>query len=682
MVASRGNEGLEAVDFPEIRAAHRTKDLMEIHGYDKKQILQALRMPTLRPPVKLSSDLETSWEHDFARIHALYDVRLPPEVRTAYVGWEPIHWGPTARIIVDSIDNIVGSIEDMIEGDEDLSEEAIKHIGRIWNKHTAEFLYERKRRTWQNVLLLLLHQKPRYTLDFLIATSGMFNDNVMAVADAMLHLSRIPDGPNFEDPERFHQVFHDLIQRTPQLVRTLSQGLIVNMLQMASLEQIQALWGVKTYFSKWTLCYFAHRFGGYGDTGQALVALNKSLQYRISPNSKLFLSLCSHVLRKSTVNRDAYQQSSQTLSAMLEMGVKLDRILYNIIMHNAVDAGDFPTALQIYELILEKGLQPDEYTFTILTKGLKGGGDNDTLRRIISAASEAFPHLKERNFLATEILHCVYLRFLPRNPEEAFDGLVKTYSRFFDVTPLQNLGIIPGPPSVHDYEVSEAALGIMIIAYVRLIAVNDEDLTHQLYERYMQMPRIHRTHAYNAFLLAYTAHKETLHLVPTVLQDMAASSETHDTLPNQHTWSILVAGFMRHGQPQAAGQFWKKMKEVGGKANAVTWDTLIQGYVAKQDADSVLDALREMISEGVDMEEHTMRAVGRLKEYDWLMKELGIEKRDESSKQLNAPTEDDEEDGFTKAGLDLDLEHSTIEKPTEGKEENALLRPRYVMSRA
>lgn len=106
---------------------------------------------------------------------------------------------------------------------------------------------------------------------------------------------------------------------------------------------------------------------------------------------------------------------------------------------------------------------------------------------------------------------------------------------------------------------------------------------------------------------------------PRVLQSEAAALYADDNsakprspilhpAPSVYTWSILMHGFMRNGQPENAEHILTIMREHGVESNIVTWNTLAAGYAKMQKVPEAVDAMRRLETHGFEADDWTMRA--------------------------------------------------------------------------
>ncbi|GME26812.1 hypothetical protein GTA08_BOTSDO00258 [Neofusicoccum parvum] len=321
------------------------------------------------------------------------------------------------------------------------------------------------------------------------------------------------------------------------------------------------------------------------------------------------------------------------------MGVPLNIYLYTIVMHNAVDHGDTRTALNVFQLLRAKDIEPNDYTYSVLLKGLKDGQNLEALQELIKEAGQALPKLERPHIVATDIIHCIYLNHFEPNPtNRTFADLAQTYHEYFDPSPLVKLGV-PAQffgnseaPNRMGIIPSSPPIGIILSAYLELISKNSPEEVVRLYRIFRHQiehsgdPALSElrglNHYYNAFLLAMGQNASTLRLMPEILRQMTDQRVHSVPLTSEHTWDILVNAFMRHNQPEAARRVMQTMSAYDQKPNEVTWNSLVKGYGRLQDVDNVLATIRDMQLQKVQLGAFSLRVLGRMKEGDKLSKGL------------------------------------------------------------
>lgn len=337
----------------------------------------------------------------------------------------------------------------------------------------------------------------------------------------------------------------------------------------------------------------------------------------------------------------------------------------NVHMLEACRAGDTATAWRIYDLIRAARLKPDVYTYSILINDAKKRDDVDAMEQMLVEAWEE-GLLSQSPFIVTNLLHAVYLSERRKEGGGApFTAMLSTYQQHFELQPLKDLGLLPEyyeqPPSPSLMRPPPPPLGMMIIAF--LVQHEGRFAFEVLFNRYRDhvnhrhpiiSPLAMTDHTANAYLMALGRQLRTLPLCTSVVHYMLRLSklptEARDgsenikhAAPSVQTWSILLAAFLRHGQRLAAHKVLSLMQSKNVKPNQVTWNTLISGHAALQDVDGALSALRSLKEDGFEMDDHTLRGLGRISDRRRLMEAL--QEADEleqiEERAASSPADDD-----------------------------------------
>ena len=409
---------------------------------------------------------------------------------------------------------------------------------------------------------------------------------------------------------------------------SISQRTIFLLSKSCSVSQLSSLWEClrehNVFIHLNTKMQLTSRFLDHGMIEVALEilhGLNRSelALYQVQ-------SVCVRLLRLYLDVDNIYAVRSSMLADLLTLGLRPNMHLYNVILLNAMEAGDRQTAWRIYQTARDHGLKPDEYTYTAL---LKGARDKATLEAIWSSAYNEGIDIKKDPRLATEYFYAVYLGERNDPRKWSFQALLSRYQEFFTISSLQELGIPVArtdAPEVEDpgkLDPPGPALALMILHYLknnpgnRRIPVICDTYFRLVRDRHALIaPLAMTTHTANAFLMALGRNLDTLHLCPSVLERMMGprssdngevSNEQPDqdsnqmrfiAPPNVQTWSILLHSFLRHGQVKAAEKVLSMMQARNQWPSQVTWNTLVSGYSRLQDADGAVHSLRRMKQKG------------------------------------------------------------------------------------
>ncbi|OJD34972.1 pentatricopeptide repeat protein [Diplodia corticola] len=568
------------------------------------------------------------WIKKFAQLNAIHDVRLPVDLRTS-------------RLEVNAF------TEQAVKKLLCLGRDAAS-IRQAWaSSMRMDYSPEGKRNIWCEMMLWLLDNDQGAVLPTLEATGRGRKAPDYVIADILEqfmsnHLQGAESG-ELRMPSGFLSVLAILLKQRPFLGHTLSQKLVHLTLAHSSLEQGTMFWDLlqaARFRASWhTLYQVAYFFGKHGEYNKALAILRRPIELGAPPTHPAFLATCAQILRNSAAKAEAYSATAKILSELVGMGVSFNIYLYTVTMHNAVDHGDLQSALTVYRLMQHNGVEPNDYTYTVLLKGLKDNAAPELLQSVMRDAERSLPKLERPRIVATDILHCVYLQHCePACTEVTFADLARIYRGYFNPSALIKLGVPTrffGDPKATErtgMKPPPAAIGIMLAAYLKLVSAYDPEEVGRLYRVFYDQiehsgdhglaPLGQTDYFFNAFILALGQNASTLPMIPEVLWRMSDSRLLAKPLTSKYTWDILVNAFMRHNQPEAAERVLEIMDKYGQQPNDVTWNSFVRWYARRKDVERVLDTIRRMQLQRVELSVMSLRALGRLKDRDKLAKGL------------------------------------------------------------
>jgi len=508
---------------------------------------------------------------------------------------------------------------------------------------------------WERAMIWLLRHHPDKAIHVLWNTFTDPYPNILAVLDAVKYLSAfyfmhhpkytIVEVPRFVDfflrvldhlPKNFRAM--KLLQRIVHLILTHSNNNL-------GLALYSALRQKNIRLHLWTNLHFAYFFAREGHFEFAMEILDEVITQELDITSYPFLSICNKILRSSMLHPQGYHSSSYLVSRLKDMGVQFDQLLYNVLLANAVEAEDLQTAIQIFELMERSNVGPDNFTWSILLNGCKKCYDPVITERIMSKASSASLNY----WAATDLIHCTYVHSRYLNVKNIYSTVSKVYLKYFDPSPLQELGIslelsssettqpLPNPPS--------AAIGIMLSVFLKHHGTERNVI--EIYNRFRagilngsSLVQLTLTdYTYNAFLYTASWWPTTLRFCTDILRDMSTAlpenvlprhPETNKILapaqPTVQTWNILLQAFVLHKHPPAVEKVLDVMQQRGLKPSTVTWNSIVYAYAQEQDIGGLIDAMMRMEKSGFLFDTYTRRALNKFNNREELMKLLNLEK--------------------------------------------------------
>ena len=540
------------------------------------------------------------------------------------------------------------------------TDQVLQYYWRLFRDCNEENLKLQDRdadRIWLNVMLWCLrHQKKKALLLLLVTMKGRsYRPPRYAVADSLLFLSRhflfevVKPDPNAVDA--IWLLTRKFIEGASEQDRTFTvpQHLIYNLIQhMDKSRLLSFFWllGVnKVVLHANSMLSFLDRFHEMGNIDMSMRALSAVAQTTYDLSGPAVQRACVKLLRTRFDTPDQYTVRSNILAQMLEMGVRPKIGMFNAILLNAGEGGDFANAWKWYVLAREKGLVPDPITYLVLLKGAKLSGYHPNLNLVIREI-QGNPEMLQNLDVLRDVLGAISL--ITVSSRYKFGEMLDVYKQYCDLRPLQDLSLVGSEtqalPSAdyHGLQPSDSILRRMILAYIHLHHSQPQGPFNLIrnYELYYQhikenhpliAPLAQKDSVANAFIMAFGQRSETLqHCIIVIKHMLELSSQRHATsdtttysAPTVRTWSILVAVYLSKHQNRAAEKVLELMRERGIEYNRVTWNTLISGHAGMQDVDRAVNAMKGMEAAGFEADAYTAKGLGRLRSRDKLMKALG-----------------------------------------------------------
>jgi len=499
--------------------------------------------------------------------------------------------------------------------------------------------------TWAHVALWMLHYDRDSLVEFLLVTGRVFApgpwvaDCLQVLASHYIHLG---GAENVQQLAKLVQIFYGLAEN-PTGKGAMFDGRFVRMIlpysttaQMLDLHKAIRLGEFKVHAN--TMMHLTSYLAKNDHFHQALDVLLDAHRNGAGTGTYQFRSNCSTLLRKTMSLPGGLRICLRIVDNLAKIGVRMNTRLCNIIILNAVEAGDVKTANDIYQSLLDHKMKPDKYTYALLLKACKLDIDDaDVLNHTITNTIEAFDITTEP-VIAVETLHCLALHHTRKSGEQTWSTICQAYAQMFELDALFELGL-PIPSAVQTtprekmpMPPPKQAIGIMLRTYLHLTrdGHGSNIAAQKIYQRYRTLVYNRKepfatlaqtSHCYNAFLGTFTKNKRTLVNAAEVIKDMQnASAETLPSAiaPDVQSWSIFLEGFTRHGQLKLAEQVLTYMRDKGLEPNNVTWNTLLAGYASQQDFDGLVDVIGRLDASGHPWDEWTYNGLRRFRNTEQL----------------------------------------------------------------
>jgi pentatricopeptide repeat protein len=559
-----------------------------------------------------------------------------------------------------------------------------EHAWRNW----MDIEQEQREKYWDLLLLYLVDRNPDRSLQFLrvIARDPSLDLNAPVLADSFEILARRylkGEMTGMRNRASFVPTFcHIFRQCLAEIKPVCTQDLLLSVAKLAHADDLKLVWHLiedKVFWGYDTLLHWASTFGEQGQHKHALLCLAKVVHNMTNIQGKQdlvdrerFRWSCALVLRKSVVNGENYDMTADIVAQFLKLGVKLDILLYNVVMNNAMEAGDYSVAFRVFNLLEENGVKPDKFTYSILLHGCTLA-ENPPMFRDFAVHCEKMAKELQDPWLATDCLYYEYICHHNRDEthiDRVFPVLHHAYSQFFTLEPLswlptdydataqrhaiqqereRQLQLQPDSQESQDtlheptplMEPSQVAIYLMLQTEIRRAISISTAAVWNLYllfrnqVRSRQNPHIlklaHNPIIWNAFLLAFCRAQQFAN-ASHLIKSMPA--------PNVYSWNIFMQAFFKSEQIQAAEKVWEIMKTRKVEPDQFSWTTLLRGYARGQRVEKV-GGVMENLDKEKQLHPAILAALGRMTDRESLMRELEKARRVKERKEANKLKEEE-----------------------------------------
>ncbi|PVI07776.1 hypothetical protein DM02DRAFT_511551 [Periconia macrospinosa] len=517
---------------------------------------------------------------------------------------------------------------------------------------------------WPYLLIYLLEYQPDWALQFIRMLIEqpkiVYTPKLDMIADALTHISsiytrrlrRVDANSQARDAEVASQlvpICYYFMQCGPAF-RMFSQSFFYNMTRLADIEDLKLLLelleGSPIFLLSATHLQFANTFAKAGEQDFALRCLkavrsktNDFKRYLKIVNREPFRWSCALLLRLSSRNGQNYHDMPALVAQIVEMGVQLDTLLYNVIMKNAMEAGDYSTAFQVFNTLSDHGLTPTEYTFATLLYGCTTSNEpakyNDYAEHCLQQAKTL-----RYQWLAADYLYYHYIcsyRSIDEWQDHDFQNLLGIYSEIFDTGPLE---LFFGPrirrPATSEEEndttsTFEPLPPVPLALYIMLQARIQVDLRisyHRVWELYLRFEKLVREKAnphinemamrpmiWNAFLLVCCRNQQFSH-ASHIMEEMRARGRQ----PNRYSWTMMMQAFFRAGQTAAGERIYGWMMTHGIEVTNFTHGAILIEYARNERYEDIGKIMDHADSEQLDPD--VLGALGKVRDRWALLKEM------------------------------------------------------------
>ncbi|KAK1774159.1 hypothetical protein QBC45DRAFT_52628 [Copromyces sp. CBS 386.78] len=521
-----------------------------------------------------------------------------------------------------------------------LCQRDVNHMRQAW-----QLIPEESRpKLWRPVMLNCLHWWPEQAPDMFRAIFEENGANFYAAVDCFRYMAdylrRLEEPKQAEYGRAVAEALLHCYHTTSYRYICLRQNTIYHILRRATTDQVhELLMTMKKYrqplhaYTKQHFVWHLAKKPKYKPAAADLLC-EMIREGQLDVNGLHCAALATAVLSFPVIRRASTAASkedddslptlrSQLNQQLLEVGLQPNIIHYTTIVRNLCDNNELGTAWLVYDLMTSQGVQPDLRFFSQLLHGATLANDHRSFRRLLELLpGEASQDPVIINGILT-FIHTTTIwelrkrRMKPPVAVPSFEYMFKTYSKLFDLGPLQALlnidlqnytaeiqqreldvmapswagwqsmrslrgilDLVPGLEPQARLQPGNDTLNIMVASFIRNFSQ-----PYSLIEFYSNFRA--RLKNGDPTILAFVATKGTiihdavikailewqghnmarvaLDIVSDMLKDAAASralfdadpsipdAEPRHPAPSVYTWSILLHGFMHRREHREQG---------------------------------------------------------------------------------------------------------------------------------
>lgn len=567
------------------------------------------------------------------------------------------------------LDRLGNQLVDMLEN------EGRESFQRAWESLPTRT----KKFQWPRLALWWLHNSPNFALEFLLATNNRPYPPFAMVVDCMIYINVFCN----TDENVYRSVISTCMDPERWPTVGISQRGVRLYLNLSSLDKVSRAFALMRkrdiQISAPTALCFMKCFTKGRDINRAIDAL-RLIPLLNEPgfplDSEEVMRHCCKLLTLDTVQEKDGVRNFQILPKLLELGVRPNRDMMNVVLSNAFKSGDPQLGHDMLKYMKQNNMKLDSYTYLTLLSDAVARGDRAHIEEVMREI-ESSEELKKNPYIISKIFHAHFTFTVKQvdsfaDPAGVFLSMLDLYSRFYDLSPLKDLQLIP--PTFApiergvDAEPSPVALYIMLATYLR--SKKNTDRAYRLYRRFRQLVMEgHKTIAPlaefvqfpNEFIVAFREDPHALRYCVEVVEEMIRPDPGVVTVegrkvtpakPSVWTWNILLSAFTFHRQQQAVEKVKEMMRKHGVEYDQTTWNTIINGYANAQDVLATVAAIKDMESHGYKIDSYTIRPLRFLKDPERLQAAIDeLDRRTAEQDRWEQEVEEKEREELLEQGL-------------------------------
>ncbi|XXH03461.1 hypothetical protein Hte_009863 [Hypoxylon texense] len=383
-------------------------------------------------------------------------------------------------------------------------------------------------------------------------------------------------------------------------------------------------------------------------------------------NSPAAASVCTTLLNLKGEDRLPGEEAApdKLFKLLLDLGFRPNLLGLSALMRNFCVRGRVEVAWNIFNLLAQRGIQPDAQVFSILLNGAKDAVDIESLQRIVNVINV---NKCWSPYLVNDLLGFIYQvnefhnkseissrTRRKRNCEMAWRLMVQMYTKFFHLAPLQKLTLYPlenllAPDAkrevpAHLSQLNRLAatlaplpdpllmrpdsitLSLMFKAHMRslgkprpLMAYYDhfKELLRKGDRTVVKLVKDQGMVVFSIFLRDFLQFQTTAKYSLQVLREATIKSRQHgkDTYNRPqlaHAYTILMNGFRNRRHPQQVMVILNRMIREGITPNITTWNVVIGTLLRENHIREAVWVMQHLEQMGLETNNHTVREITRL----------------------------------------------------------------------
>ncbi|KAK6951089.1 hypothetical protein Daesc_007619 [Daldinia eschscholtzii] len=496
------------------------------------------------------------------------------------------------------------------------------------------------------------------------------------VEDVVYLLSRTLDNAQASKNDQWQLielVFFLLKNSTPRFM-ILEQRVIWKVMSLIPTSRVaefhERLKNIEHPLNQNTLLHFASRFARSSNhkvqAAEILHSLSGVPGFDI--NSPVSISVCTSLLSVEEGKLPGNHAAPDELFKMLlDAGFQPNILTLSTLMRNFCVRGRVEVALDIFDLLAHRNIQPDAHIFSILINGAKHALDIESLQRIVNMIDARKAWFL---YLVNDLLEFIYQynesqrghrrRQRKTDTARAWRLMVQVYLKFFKPDPLQKLTLFPlenllatrqqqvSPklqgidrftaslkplPNALLLQPDSITLGLMF--RVHFWTIQNPVPLQMYYKHFMeklregdpiitQIVKDQGTMVFDTFLRDFMQFKSTLKKGLLMVQGMHdRANQEKEKLgknilhpqPSVHTYTILITALRNHHHTQGVIVTLIMMIKEGIEPNIITWNAVIGALLQKGYLEEAVRVLQNLKQVGLESNARTVQEITKVSKH-------------------------------------------------------------------